>query len=71
MSSEEQDPQSPQTPPPAARMREISERLEAIRSELDSEQVADDAASELTREAAALAAEAVEEASRLLQEAAD
>jgi len=52
-------------------MREISERLETIRGELESQQVGDDAASELTREAAALAAEAVEEASRLLLEAAD
>lgn len=65
MSAEEQGP------PAALRMRQIRERLEEITSRLESEEVDDEAASELTREAAALAGEAVEEASSLLREAAD
>jgi len=56
------------TPPSATRLREISARLEEITTALSSEDVDDERASALTREAASLSAEAVEEASRLLSE---
>ena len=52
-----------------ARLREISDRLQAIAAELEGD-VADDArASELAREAAELSSEAVAEANRRIREA--
>lgn len=50
------------------RLRAISARLEEITEKLRADEVSDDEASALTREAAALSSEAVEEASRLLSE---
>jgi hypothetical protein len=50
------------------RLREISERLEAIARELQAEEVDDARAAELASEAAELAAEAVEEANRRIRE---
>ncbi len=47
-----------------SRLAEISERLQAIASELGGEQADDERAAELAREAAELSAEAVEEANR-------
>ena len=52
-----------------SRLREISERLSAITRELEEGEVDDQRAGELTREAAQLTADAVEEASRLSREA--
>ena len=51
------------------RLREISERLQAIARELESEEAGDERAGELAREAAELSAEAVEEANRRTREA--
>ena len=52
-----------------ARLRETSDRLQAIAAELEGD-VADDArASELAREAAELSSEAVAEANRRIREA--
>ena len=50
------------------RLREISERLQAIARELDGEQADDARAAELAREAAELSAEAVEETNRRVRE---
>jgi hypothetical protein len=47
-----------------ARLREISERLRQITSELESAEVGDERATQLASEAADLSAEAVEEANR-------
>ncbi len=52
-----------------SRLREISERLQAIAGELKSEEVGDERAGELAREAAELSSEAVEEANRRAREA--
>ena len=46
------------------RLREIRERLRQITAELDSEEVGDERAADLSAEAADLSAEAVEEANR-------
>ncbi|HEX7058687.1 MAG TPA: hypothetical protein VF176_02430 [Solirubrobacterales bacterium] len=51
-----------------SRLREISERLQAIAVELESEDVDDARAGELAREAAELSSEAVEEANRRARE---
>jgi hypothetical protein len=51
-----------------SRLREISERLEAIARELDGEQADDARAAELAHEAAELTTEAVEEANRRIRE---
>jgi hypothetical protein len=51
-----------------SRLREVTERLEAIARELESGEAGDDRAAELTREAAELADEAVEEATRAVAE---
>ncbi len=51
-----------------SRLREISERLQAIARELEGEQADDARAAELSREAAELSAEAVEEANRRIRE---
>lgn len=51
-----------------SRLREISERLAAIASELEGEGADDARAAELTQEAAELSAEAVEEANRRIRE---
>jgi hypothetical protein len=51
-----------------SRLREISERLQAIARELEDEQADDARAAELSREAAELSAEAVEEANRRIRE---
>ena len=51
------------------RLREITERLEAITGELRAGDVDDERAGALTREAAELAAEAAEETNRLIREA--
>ncbi len=50
------------------RLREISERLQAIARELEGEGADDTRAAELSREAAELSAEAVEEANRRIRE---
>ena len=50
------------------RLREISERLNAIARELEGEETADARAAELAHEAAELSAEAVEEANRRIRE---
>ncbi len=50
------------------RLREISERLDAIARELESEEVGDARAAELASEAAELSAEAVEETNRRVRE---
>lgn len=52
-----------------SRLREISERLDAIARELEGEEAGDERAGELAREAAELSAEAVEEANRRIREA--
>jgi uncharacterized membrane-anchored protein len=49
------------------RLREISERLTAIASELEGQGADDARAAELTKEAAELSAEAVEEANRRIR----
>jgi hypothetical protein len=54
-----------------ARLREISNRLQAIAAELDGEEASDERAAELAREAAELSAEAVEEANRRIRESRD
>ncbi len=59
---------SPDASASTARLREISSRLDEITAKLSSDDIGDEEASGLTREAAALSAEAVEEASRLLSE---
>lgn len=53
------------------RLEQITERLEAITAALGDDETDDERAAELTREAADLAAEAVEEVNRRLREAAD
>jgi hypothetical protein len=50
------------------RLREISERLNAIARELEGEEAADARAAALAQEAAELSAEAVEEANRRIRE---
>jgi hypothetical protein len=50
------------------RLREISERLNAIARELESEEADDARAAALAQEAAELSAEAVEEANRRIRE---
>jgi 5'-3' exonuclease len=50
------------------RLREISERLNAIALELEGEEVDDARAAALAQEAAELSAEAVEEANRRIRE---
>ena len=50
------------------RLREISERLNAIARELEGEEADDARAAALANEAAELAAEAVEEANRRIRE---
>ena len=50
------------------RLREISERLNAIARELEGEDVDDARAAELAHEAAELSAEAVEETNRRVRE---
>jgi hypothetical protein len=50
------------------RLREISERLNAIARELEGEEVDDARAAALAQEAAELSAEAVEEANRRIRE---
>jgi hypothetical protein len=52
-----------------SRLREISERLQAIAAELRSEEIGAERAAELAHEAAELSAEAVEEANRSMREA--
>ena len=52
-----------------SRLAEISERLQAIATELGAEGADDERAAELAREAAELSAEAVEEANRRMREA--
>lgn len=52
-----------------SRLREISERLQAIAAELGSEEADGERAAELAHEAAELSAEAVEEANRRIREA--
>jgi hypothetical protein len=52
-----------------SRLREITERLEAITRELGDGDVDDERAGDLTREAAELTAEAVEETNRLMRTA--
>jgi hypothetical protein len=52
-----------------SRLGEITARLEAITRELETPDTDDERAGELTREAAALAAEAAEEVGRGLREA--
>jgi len=52
-----------------SRLGEISERLQAIAAELESEEAAGGRAAELAHEAAELSAEAVEEANRRIGEA--
>jgi hypothetical protein len=50
------------------RLREISERLVAIATELEGDGASDERAAELAKEAAELSAEAVEEANRRIRE---
>jgi hypothetical protein len=50
-----------------SRLREISERLQAIAAELADEATDDERAAELAREGAELSAEAVEEANRRIR----
>ncbi len=52
-----------------SRLREISERLQAIAAELEGEEAGGERAGELAHEAAELSAEAVEEANRRIREA--
>ena len=54
-----------------SRLQEISERLKAIASQLDDPETKDETAADLTREAADLSAEAVEEANRRIRETGD
>jgi uncharacterized membrane-anchored protein len=51
------------------RLREITERLDAITRELRTGEIDDEGAAALTSEAAELAAEAAEETNRLIREA--
>jgi hypothetical protein len=51
-----------------SRLREISERLEAIAKELEGEEADDARAAELAHEAAELSSEAVEETNRRARE---
>jgi hypothetical protein len=51
------------------RLREIASRLERITAALAEEETGDERAAELSREAADLASEAVEETNRLMREA--
>jgi hypothetical protein len=51
-----------------SRLREISERLQAIARELEGGEADDAHAAELAREAAELSSEAVEEANRRIRE---
>jgi hypothetical protein len=53
-----------------SRLSEISERLRAIAAELDGGEADDERTAELSREAAELSAEAVEEANRRMRESA-
>ena len=53
-----------------SRLQEITERLQAITRELEGGEPGEEQAGELTREAADLAAEVVEEVNRRLREAA-
>jgi hypothetical protein len=57
------------TPGDTSRLAEISERLQAIATELAGEGGDDERAAELAREAADLSQEAVEEANRRMREA--
>jgi hypothetical protein len=57
------------TPGETSRLAEISERLQAIATELAGEGADDERAAELAREAADLSQEAVEEANRRMREA--
>ena len=57
------------TPGDTGRLAEISERLQAIATELGGEGADDERAAELAREAADLSQEAVEEANRRMREA--
>ena len=58
------------TPDDTSRLAEISERLQAIATELAGEaNLSDERAAELAREAADLSQEAVEEANRRMREA--
>jgi hypothetical protein len=57
------------TPGDTSRLAEISERLQAIATELAGEGADDERAAELAREAADLSQEAVEEANRRMREA--
>ncbi|HEY7255590.1 MAG TPA: hypothetical protein VH476_02805 [Solirubrobacterales bacterium] len=54
--------------PADGRLREISDRLEAIAAELEGEVADDGRAAELAREAAELTSEAVAEANRRIRE---
>jgi hypothetical protein len=54
---------------PDGRLREISERLEAIAAELGGDATDDERAAELAREAAELSSEAFAEANRRIREA--
>jgi hypothetical protein len=57
------------TPDDTSRLAEISERLQAIATELAGEGTDDQRAAELAHEAADLSQEAVEEANRRMREA--
>ena len=57
------------SPDEASRLAEISERLQAIATELGGGGADDERAAELAREAADLSQEAVEEANRRMREA--
>ena len=57
------------TPGDTGRLAEISERLQAIATELGGEGTDDERAAELAHEAADLSQEAVEEANRRMREA--
>ena len=57
------------TPDDTSRLAEISERLQAIATELAGEGTDDERAAELAHEAADLSQEAVEEANRRMREA--
>ena len=52
-----------------SRLEEIAARLEQITGELSAQEIDDERAGELSKEAAALAAEASEEVNRALREA--
>lgn len=53
-----------------SRLRQISERLEAIADELDRQEAGEESTAALVHEASELSAEAVEEANRRSREAA-